>query len=564
MAKKTKKSSQWFEISEDGFRRMNAGRPLGELVREAVQNAMDTSAASIAVTVDAKSVSITDDGDGVSDPDLIHTVFLTDKEDSPTKRGRKGRGLKELIVAGDTAVINTVGVCVEFNKHGRHETKTDRKSGTLVVVKRTKPWSTEEVAEAVSLLEMIVPDEGSAYSVNGKQIARPARIGGTMAVLKTVVIEGGVEKTSEREGEVELLKSGSAGWVMEMGIPVQSPNGDDLPFNINVGQRVPLTDNRNVIDPEYLSSVYAVAIDLLIKDELFDRKYFKQSWFDKGVGSFDLYGQRAKTMLKAVLDVRSLRHCVIKSTSNRRANDRAKQLGLDCIDASTASANLFRLMQIWIKSAQERVKQIEDSAPKRAVKNNSRLHDKVKRFSKAICEAVLTNENVAVDVELFDEGANVEGSKTMARWQRGYSNSTLFINVQGTKDMFSNLMGEKFLGLLVHEITHQFASDHYNDKYINAQSKVAARLALILATQPKIRKMGTKGAASSPQSAEKKAAKAARRAELKAGVPYGKKGYEAFKRCDLYVIGSILGVNTFKINKTPDIIDALVKAEKNY
>ncbi len=36
--------SEWFELSEEGWRRSNRARPLGQLVREALQNAFDQRA----------------------------------------------------------------------------------------------------------------------------------------------------------------------------------------------------------------------------------------------------------------------------------------------------------------------------------------------------------------------------------------------------------------------------------------------------------------------------------------------------------------------------------------
>src|SRR5271157_6303290 len=103
-----KEQKHWFDISNEGWRRLNVGRPLGALLREAVQNAFDNDVNRVSIQIAPDRIVIEDDGrGGFADERLVYTVFLTDKNDSPVKRGRKGRGLKELISAMDSATVET-------------------------------------------------------------------------------------------------------------------------------------------------------------------------------------------------------------------------------------------------------------------------------------------------------------------------------------------------------------------------------------------------------------------------------------------------------------------------
>jgi len=55
-------SSAWFEISNDGWRRIHASRPLGSLLCEALQNALDEDVTRVSVTLTADGVTVEDDG----------------------------------------------------------------------------------------------------------------------------------------------------------------------------------------------------------------------------------------------------------------------------------------------------------------------------------------------------------------------------------------------------------------------------------------------------------------------------------------------------------------------
>ena len=65
----------WFEISHEGWRRRSRARSLGRLLLEAVQNAFDAEAATVAVDLEPGRVRVEDDArDGLSDERLVYTV----------------------------------------------------------------------------------------------------------------------------------------------------------------------------------------------------------------------------------------------------------------------------------------------------------------------------------------------------------------------------------------------------------------------------------------------------------------------------------------------------------
>src|SRR4249920_2562242 len=110
---------RWFEIADEGWARVASSRPLARLILEAVQNALDAGAANVSVDLEPGRAVVEDDAArGISDPRLVYTLFLTDKAGDPTRRGRMGRGLKELVASGDRAIVESAGSRVAFDDQG--------------------------------------------------------------------------------------------------------------------------------------------------------------------------------------------------------------------------------------------------------------------------------------------------------------------------------------------------------------------------------------------------------------------------------------------------------------
>ena len=104
---------------------------------EALQNAFDERAGQVTVELGAEQVVVEDDAEGgIGDERLVYTIFLSDKPDDPTRRGRMGRGLKELLAGMDRATVETVGTTVEFSEEGRRSRENERARGTRLVLGR--------------------------------------------------------------------------------------------------------------------------------------------------------------------------------------------------------------------------------------------------------------------------------------------------------------------------------------------------------------------------------------------------------------------------------------------
>ena len=266
-----------FGADPEGWRTINSGRPAYELLREAVQNALDEACTSIEVTVEyadgGVNYSITDDvPGGIPDERFIWTIWLSSKQDTPNKRGRMGRGLKELISVSDWSLIVSNGCpAIEFKRYRGKWTRTSprkvRPPAGTVIEGRCKLWKSRDVEEAVEYLRRIRPPQGVLLSVNGRNVERWEKKETETYKLKlpTVVFEDvdgeRVERGPRRETDVELWPCTSlspVAWIYEMGIPVERI---DYPMSIDIGQRIPLREKRDTLTEPYRRELFAKLLD---------------------------------------------------------------------------------------------------------------------------------------------------------------------------------------------------------------------------------------------------------------------------------------------------------------
>src|SRR6266850_1251428 len=171
-ARHTMRARAIFEASPEGLRAQNMARSAAHLLRELIQNVLDEAASKCAVTVEYKAgrgvyVSVEDDvPGGIRDERLIFTIWMSDKQDQPTKRGRMGRGMKELISVSDWTLIRTVGkAAVEFKSEPggdwsrSHRAGLPRESGTLVEAE-VRAWKAKDCAEIIAYVKRIRPPQG--------------------------------------------------------------------------------------------------------------------------------------------------------------------------------------------------------------------------------------------------------------------------------------------------------------------------------------------------------------------------------------------------------------------
>lgn len=285
------KTADIFVADPEGFRSQNADRPPAHLVRELVQNALDEDGVTkldVEVSYNGPrsgtTVTVRDNSPaGVRDARLLFTIWMSDKEDSPTKRGRMGRGLKEIVSVADETTIRSCSLdALHFKRFrgGKWERRTRPslgrpESGTEVIA-FCAAWGKKAALDIAAFVRRIRAPERVTLSVvlhstdeagTSQPVAPFVAAERYVMDLPTVVYEvvdgERVARDRGRETTVECFTPppGESAWVYEMGIPVEAADG---PVSIDIGQRVILRERRDTLTNAYRGELFAKVLSARI------------------------------------------------------------------------------------------------------------------------------------------------------------------------------------------------------------------------------------------------------------------------------------------------------------
>lgn len=455
----------WFEISHEGWRRRACQRSLGRLLLEAVQNAFDAAAPCVSVTLGEGSVVVEDDAaQGFRDGRLVYTVYLSDKRDNPSKRGRLGRGLKELLATMDEAVVETVGTTLRFDGGGRREEPNDRTQGTRVIL--TRAFGEEELAEARRLLRICIPPKGTRLEVDGRAVRRPRSVLSLGSCeLETIDVEDGVERAVAAVTTVSLYqpRRGHTPHVFEMGIPIEAW---DVPWHVDVGQRVPLLDGRDAVPDRFKLRLKALLLESMIHRYL-ETKDLRADWVHDVIARYPVKA----AVLDAFVSRAFPRGAVLGGT--RRANDRARQLGAHVIDASAISHGAYIALSRVVETSDDYVRRRSSEFGGDDVEPD----DVQRRFAEAVRWLARRVAGRVVRVRFFARDPSDAGLLEDATCDP--ERRILSFNVRGNL-RFDDLLDPTTLGVVLHELAHLETLEH-DHRFIERLQWLAGQTARVLA-----------------------------------------------------------------------------------
>jgi hypothetical protein len=433
----------WFELSEQGWQRLATGRPLGRLLLEAVQNAWDAGAGSVSVELGPEALLVEDDAvAGVLDERLIYTVFLTDKAETHALRGRLGRGLKELLAAMDEATVETIGATLTFDATGRSSRPSERTRGTLLRLRRRS--SEEDLRAAEALLRLCIAPKGTTLRVNGRLVRRPRLVLALPSCeLETVDASGGLVRAVMGTTTVSVYapRRGEAPHLYELGVPIE---GWELPWHVDVGQRVPLTAERDAARESFKLALSATLLEAMSRSYM-DRRDLRADWVQTVIARWPV----RTSVLDSYVSKLFPRGAVLAGTS--RANDRARQLGAHIVDVTTHGAHdaLARVLETADAYVRRRASEFtgEEVAP---TERQERFAASVRWLARRIAGRV-------VGVRFFARDAADDGLLEDAR--ADVDARVLFFNVRGPL-RFDDVLDPATLGVVLHELAHLDAGEH--------------------------------------------------------------------------------------------------------
>lgn len=455
---------RWFEISDEGWRRQASHRPVGRVLLEAVQNAFDAEASKVSVTLAADRIVIEDDAaEGFADGRLVYTVFLTDKT-GRTKRGRFGRGLKELIGAMDAARVDTVGVSVRFDEEGRHEESNERTRGSRITLERA--FSEAELDEARGLLQLCVPPTGTELSIDGASVERPQCILALGSCeLETVGVEGGIERAMRGVTEVSvyLPHEGDVPHLLELGVPVQAW---ELPWHVDVGQRVPLASGRESVPDRFALRLKGLLLESMIHRYL-DTRDLRADWVHEVIAKVPV----AASVLDAYVSRAFPKGAVLGGT--RRADDRARQLGAHVVPSESLSHGTYLALSRVVETADDFVRRRSHELEGEEVAPD----EDQQRFAQAVRWLARRVAGRVVRVRFFARDPSDEGLLADATCDA--TTRVLSFNVRGSL-RFDDVLEPSTFGVVLHELAHLDTPEH-DHRFIERLQLLAGQAAKVLA-----------------------------------------------------------------------------------
>ena len=282
---KTHDALQRFNVDTLGMRQLHADRNPEELIKELIQNAFDEEVSTCQIIVEKQTdgvlITVTDDGPGFADITDAYTLMgETSKRMNPEKRGRFNLGDKEVISVALWARIETTGWTVEFPEEGGRKVNKNRRSrGTKVSV--LMPWDESQRDRLIGRLKNIRPPEKIQYQVNSEVIIRQKEIKVETTVLPTVLQSNPGEpmRPTRRKTNLHIMApKQETGWIYEMGIPIQPI---DLPFDVDVMQKVPMPPNRDTVAESYLKDIYTHVLNAMYEEV--PREEFGATWIKTAI-----------------------------------------------------------------------------------------------------------------------------------------------------------------------------------------------------------------------------------------------------------------------------------------
>jgi hypothetical protein len=297
-----------FGIDVAGWVEQHRSRDVYEVVREPIQNALDTgSDLYVQIDYDDTAVVVEDYAEaGVDDLSQFYDLFAGDKQYDPEQRGRFGRGVKEFIGASDETVISSTGGALWFQfdtavtddgvtVDATRATYPDaaRPQGTVVYGTNTE-WTRDDLDTVEDFVDRLWLPEDQALTLDVYDDGeRPARSSIRThkepdAVLErqslpTLVVEDGVQQEQQRRTTVEVMKTEPGdGAVYELGIPVTT--GEAFPVRFNVQQKTPVTERRNELDNSYRTDLMQSVIDERL--DLFDDAELGEEYVTRYLSQF--------------------------------------------------------------------------------------------------------------------------------------------------------------------------------------------------------------------------------------------------------------------------------------
>lgn len=474
----------WFEVDTQGLAKLVRRKGMSFILHELLQNAWDTDATRVDVELTPiagrqliRLVVVDNDPQGFARLEHGFTLYAESlKKSDPSKRGRFNLGEKLVIASCETAKLQSTTGTLYFERSGnqlqRRETREKLPQGSRfeAEIKMTRA-ELEEVQEAAWRLLAPIPTW-----INGQQLPDPEVLETFEVTLPTEAAdEEGMLRRLTRKTTVRIVpKVDDIAYVYEMGIPVVEI---ELPWSVDVGQKIPLNSDRDNVTPAYRKVLVANALNRMHGSLTQEQAALPL------VQEAISHDEVSNEAVKAVVATQYGPDRVIFDPSDPEAGHNATAHGYAVIHGGA-----------YTRDQWQNIRRAGAAKPAGQVFPTPRSYDPDGPPAMAIPEADWTDGMRAVarymqhvaeqlmDVQLEIVMENERSQGYLANYSRGErmqkGTSRLVFNVPrlGRKWFKLDANFHAINDLMLHEFAHEYGSNHLASDYHDALSRLGAKL----------------------------------------------------------------------------------------
>lgn len=478
--------SNYLSVDHKGLAKLLELRGRGWALLELIQNAWDSNAKNVSITVkpvprrSAVKVVVEDDcPDGFADLTHAWTLFAEScRKGDVHKRGRFNIGEKLVIAICESATIVSTTGAVEFKDGKRRLLRRRRDKGSIF--EGVLLMSRDDLDQAEETIRAILPPRGIKTTFNGEVIEyrKPAAKVEEILPTERADAEGYLRRTA-RKGVVEIVEveEDEVAHVYEMGIPIVE-TGDK--YHYNVLQKVPLNMNRDNVPPSYLRSLRVYALNATFKD-VEGEEEATDTWVRDAAGD----ERAADKAVKHVVTERFGEKRVAFDPSDPEANKLAVSKGYTLVTGGALSKGEWS--NVKRSGAALPAGRVTPSPKAYSDDPNAPETDRVPKAQWTADQRVVVAYIHRLAVALLDgkrPDVLVEIVKTNNNFGAAYGGGRLHLNQRRLgKRWFKPENVDNIHELLIHELGHEWSGDHLSEKYHDALCYLGARIAKLALEQ---------------------------------------------------------------------------------
>jgi hypothetical protein len=476
---------QWFTVHKAGLAQVLGRQTAARAISELISNAWDEpDVTRVAVRLEPipgkpqVSIEVEDDAPaGFADLSDSYTLFApSKKKSSPLQRGRFNLGEKLFLARClEASICSTKGTMV-FRRDGTRANHSEaRPLGTILCA--VMPMTRDELASTLDELHRLISPHNITTLINGTRLQSTTDATSQFSAhLQTEVSdEEGNLRLTNRDTTVEFWRSEPA-YLYELGIPVVET---ELPFSVNIMQKVPLTLDRENVRPGFLRTLKTLLLDRAVYQ--LNHSEAKAAWVTEVLPNADDHA------VSTVLTQRFGEKRVAYDPSDPEASKRAVSLGYTVVPGGALPG------AVW-----ERAKSIEaiPAAGQVTPTNNPQFSPDGKDCTVPESQWTPAQQATVQRLRILGEvllrkPLSIAILNSAQGFIACYSPTYLALNLRRLGHAWferaEHGLQVEHLDLLIHELGHDWCGDHLDSAYHEALTLLGARLTFLVAEEPRFR-----------------------------------------------------------------------------